>query len=525
MGMGAGGFAFPPRGVKTSPAGAATWYTAPIAAAFCRIDPLLRGRLGSHLPIDGPHCAVTSPSPPPHTVSFSTLLRCCGFALALLLVATGLASIAAAGDGPDPALLDYLRRRVSERPEDSQSWRLLGSALQQHGDLEGAREALERSLTLEPANAAAHYDLGKLLIRQGEPQLAANRLARVTTLVPDSEYAAQARERLRSLPPPEPESGIALASYEIRRFDGSEVTEELDLDARRALTPLPPVSIRVEAGALYNSNVALSPTNRNFVTDGAGSGQGVLNPSAEIRLLNTEEWRAGPLLTGYFTVNDSDFSRFNLQSYMGGVFVERSLPQETGTLVPRVQYTYTLDQFDGSTFGQRNSLSASLAEINDDLISTVGYASVDHTNLANDGATPSVTSQDGWTTTLGLSHTFWIGQWWLRSTTVGADIQRAQLRGSDYSFNAGTLYGSATIPLTDILDLTFDGGWGYRGYFESTAATSRNQVLWRGGSRLELALTANWKVAGVFTAEAFDSKEPTLNTSRLIGGIVSVYQY
>jgi len=516
---------FPVDGVKTSRWRVASCYTSAERAAFCRIDRFLNDGLGSPFPFH----TLSSRFPPSLAwrLAVSSWIACFrrSLALAILLIGMGFTSTSADDAAPDPAVLEYLRQRVIERPEDSQSWRLLGRALKQHSDLEAARQALERSLELEPANAAAHFDLGDILVSLGEPQLAANRFARVTSLVPDSDYARRARESLTSLPAPVPDSEIALTSYEIRRFDGSETTEELDLGAREAASPLPPVSLRVEAGALYNSNVALSPTNRNFVTSGAGSGQGVLNPSAEIRLLNTEDWRAGPLLTGYFTVNDSDFSRFNLQSYLGGVFVERSLPQEAGMLVPRAQYTYTLDQFDGSTFGQRHSVNASLSRLEDDLSSTVGYAAFDYTNLANDGATPTVTSQDGWTTAIGLSHTWWHGQWWLRSTTLGADLQRADLRGSDYSFNAATLYGSATVPLTDILNLTLDGGWGYRGYFQSTTAPSRNQILWRGGSRLELALTEHWKVAGVFTAEAFESDDPALNTRRLVGGIVSVYQY
>lgn len=420
-------------------------------------------------------------------------------------------------------MVDLLRQRVNERPEDSQSWRLLGKALARAGEGEAAREAFERSLQLEPANAAAHFDLGKTLIALEEPQLAANRLARVVSLVPESEYAREARSLMVGLPHPEEDSEVALVSYEIRRFDGSEVTEDLEQAARRAAVGLPPVSVRVETGALYNSNVALTPTTRNFAASGAGSPQGVFNPSAEIRLLNTEQWRAGTLLTGYFTANDSDFSAFNLQSYMGGLFAERSIENASGVLVPRVQYTYTLDQFDGSTFGQRHSLSASLTELDDDLSSTTGYFSIDHTDFANDGTNPSVSSQDGWTSTLGGSHTWWIDRWWLRSTTLGMDLQRADLQGSDYSYNAVTIYGSAVVPVTDILNLILDGGCGYRDYFDSSSA--RNQILWRGGTRLELALTENWKIAGVFTAEAFESDTASLNASRLVGGVVAIYQY
>ena len=441
----------------------------------------------------------------------------------LALSALGVARAQESPGANPSAIVDLLRRRVEERPEDSQSWRLLGAALQNGGDGEAARKAYEQSLQLEPANAAAHFGLGKTLIALGEPQLAANRLARVLSLVPDSDYAREARTLLEDLPAPEKETEVALVSYEIRRFDGSEVTEELDQAARRTAVALPPVSVRVETGALYNSNVALTPTTRNFAASGAGSPQGVFNPSAEIRLLNTEDWRAGPLLTGYFTANDSDFSAFNLQSYMGGAFVERSIQHDQGMLIPRAQYTYTLDQFDGSTFGRRHSFSTSLTELNDDLSSTTGYFSVDHTDLANDGATPSISSQDGWTSTLGGSHTWWIDYWWLRSTTLGADVQRADLRGSDFSYNGVTLYGSAVVPVTDILNLILDGGWGYRDYFD--APSTRNQVLWRGGSRLELALTEHWKVAGVFTAEAFESDTASLNASRLVGGVVAVYQY
>lgn len=434
-----------------------------------------------------------------------------------------------ASRSPAPAgrdeILDYLRRRVIERPEDAQAWRMLGKSLAERGDPESAREALERALTLEPTNAAAHYDLGRLLEKEGEAQSAANHLARVTSLVPESEYAAEARRLLETLPVPTEDESFVLASYEIKRFDGSELTNDLEVDALRAIEPRDPLSMRIETGVLYNTNVALSPTNRNFVADGAGSPQVVFNPSAEYRIVNTDDWRAGPLGTGYFTINNGEFSDLNLQSYLGGLFVERSLPVDGATLVPRLQYAYTLDQFAGSTFGRRHAVAASLTSVWDNLDTTVAYYSVDSTNLKSDGGNPSITSQDGVTQAVGIAHTWWLDRREIRSATLGVDGQRADLEGSDFAFDAAFVYGAAVFPLTDILTLTLEGGGGYRDYYAAPSPPSRNQTILRGSSRLELALTEHWTVAGVFSAERLDSAEETLRTSRLIGGVLAIYQY
>lgn len=58
------------------------------------------------------------------------------------------------------AALPALRQAVAERPEDGAAWHELGSALMAARKLEGAVEALEKAVQLEPGSLCAQFDLG-----------------------------------------------------------------------------------------------------------------------------------------------------------------------------------------------------------------------------------------------------------------------------------------------------------------------------------------------------------------------------
>jgi Flp pilus assembly protein TadD len=57
---------------------------------------------------------------------------------------------------------------VAQRPEYIEAWYILGTTLKQQGDVDGAIEALRRSVTLDKQNAAAWNNLGLMLRRKGD---------------------------------------------------------------------------------------------------------------------------------------------------------------------------------------------------------------------------------------------------------------------------------------------------------------------------------------------------------------------
>ena len=161
---------------------------------------------------------------------------------------------------------------------------------------------------------------------------------------------------------------------------------------------------RLDMGTVYNSNVQLAPVSRVVSSPGSASVQGLLSPQLEYRFLSSPDWRAGTSLRGYFNFNESEFRQFDLQDYQSGVFLERSLFQDWGELIARTQYDFTLDEFAGSTFGKRHALTNVLSINWQASVSSV-YWTIDYSNFRDDGVTPQITSLDGWTNTLGFSHT------------------------------------------------------------------------------------------------------------------------
>ncbi len=87
-------------------------------------------------------------------------------------------------------------------------------SLAERGDLESAREALERFLLLQPTNAAEALHLDACCRRTGRAQRAANHLARVMSRS-ESEYAPKPGGSSRRFRLPEEDESFVLASYEI----------------------------------------------------------------------------------------------------------------------------------------------------------------------------------------------------------------------------------------------------------------------------------------------------------------------
>lgn len=67
---------------------------------------------------------------------------------------------------PDKAI-EQLRAAVEQGPEYVQAWYTLGNTLKQHGDADGAIDALRHSVKLDDQNAAAWNNLA-LLRRKGD---------------------------------------------------------------------------------------------------------------------------------------------------------------------------------------------------------------------------------------------------------------------------------------------------------------------------------------------------------------------
>ena len=95
----------------------------------------------------------------------------------------------------DPFDTTYLLRRARERPQDWEGWMRLGYVLSERGD-DDAIPALERVIALAPANALAHYLLGRSLCARGQLVGGARQLEAAVRLRPD---IARARAILASL--------------------------------------------------------------------------------------------------------------------------------------------------------------------------------------------------------------------------------------------------------------------------------------------------------------------------------------
>lgn len=80
----------------------------------------------------------------------------------------------------------------------------LGKALVRQGDNQGAMEAFEDALTVNPPNVPPvllHLELGRVYLNMGFERRAKEALTKVTTLDQDGEYAAEANELLARLKP------------------------------------------------------------------------------------------------------------------------------------------------------------------------------------------------------------------------------------------------------------------------------------------------------------------------------------
>lgn len=443
--------------------------------------------------------------------------------LMLLMVLCGAPEAVAATDAAAMAEMEEsLRQRVARNPQDASAWRLLGQCRLEQGDWSGALEALHTALEHDRINVSAYFGVGQAAMELGQPGDARAAFNKVLELAPDSEYAVRSLEYLETLPPA---SEILPTTYQIRTFDGSDLDPLISNPSEEEFVWNDRISVRLDFGSQHNSNVGLAPSSRELATDGLSSAQGLISATVKWYILDHERLRFGPIFDSDFTLNEGTFQRYNLQSYRPGGFIEGTVNWDEFQFKPRFQYLFTHDEFDGNTFGNRHSMVTSLGTVWSKSHTSTGYWSLDKNHILNDGTNPDVTSQDGWSNTLGLVHDFTNRKSMFRLWRIGTDIQNADTTGSTYRYLAGSVYGQHIVVFPKRVHLTLRGGFTYRDYYDFQLEPSRNTRIWRAGTELRKYFAHGLSIALVAQYDRFDSDNDQFTTERFLSGGVASWEY
>jgi tetratricopeptide (TPR) repeat protein len=347
-----------------------------------------------------------------------------------------------------------LLQRVAQPDARATDWRLLGKLRLKRNDLPGAIQACSQAVSLDPHNASAHYDVAQVWLAAEQTEKAAYYFQLVTELAPESEYAQQAAFTLQSLPNSHAETASGFeADLQADRFGGVPLINSEKAEPR--------FGFEMDLGWVYNSNVQLAPLSRVVTTQGLASHQGFWAPRTKYRFLDNELWQGGLSFDGYFSVNEAAYNNFNVQEYQPGAFLEHSYFTASSELVTRIEYNYSLNYFSGSEYANRNSITTVFSVIRPFSESLVSWT-IDYSNFADDGTTPSISSLDGWTNTLSASHTIFPDESRWSSWAIGADVQLAALVGDDYVYRGTFLFTEGTLTLPWQSQLVTQLGWGYR---------------------------------------------------------------
>lgn len=446
----------------------------------------------------------------------------------LLIVLYVVCATRAEADDPTlrASLYADLEARVLHEPDNANSWRMLGRFHSRDGEWQIARKALKIAVELDPESAAAHFDFAQVLLEMGESEQAVRHLKTASAIAPGSRYADKAALLLNDLEPFDEQDAVIPAGFEVKRFDGTDLLDEHhDEPLADELPQRKRLFARLETGILYNTNVALAPISRGLSSGTRESFQWFLSPEIEYSLVNDGEWRAGPAFLGYFNVNLDDFQELNLQSYQPSFFVERLTDPGWAPVLYRLQYQFTHDQFDWTPFGDRHALTGQSTILWNDGSDTTAYVAVNLSEFRDDGALPAATSQDGWTTSVGLSHTLFPQMPYLSLLRGGIELSHADIEGTDYKFNGIALNSSAHVPIVDNLRLELDSGWGYRDYPDFTLTPSRNENIIQAAARLRRHVTELWSVALVFNYDRFLTKNDLFDSQRYTAGAVTTIEF
>lgn len=475
----------------------------------------------------------------------------------------------ATSDAPvqDDSILKILKDRVTQAPLHSDSWRLLGKFYADRDDAFGAIDALSQSLRLDPANAAAHFALGQVLMSQNRTEAATGHFEACVSIAPESDYARTilAKQLLTKRPNDgsQPISGepmkanaaailptakdpfslailsnrgdamsaedtakVKPARYQIQSFDGADDLERRFDQLESEANPIPK-SLRLfcELGVLYNSNVSLTPISRELLNVDAESFQAIFNPEIEWIALRGDQIRSGPLLRSYSTLNESNQREFNLLSFQPGWFFEHDRRVHDSEWISRVDYTYSTDLLDGRRIGDRHSGTLSLISIRPNLDAIYTYITASYTDFLDDGAIPKETSLDGPSVTCGVSRFFQTRHAWLPTYTLGVDLESAATRGSDFRYHAITTHGSMTFQLSERWRLIPTAGLGYRDYYAFTGNPNRDELTSRIHLRLQCQINATTNVSLVSGYDRFASDNELFDAQRTQAGLVMTVNY
>lgn len=447
----------------------------------------------------------------------------------------------------DDTLLIYLTARARKNPQHSDTWRLLGNRQTALRNPLAALDALERALELDPHNAAAHHDLGRVLQSIGDNVGADHHFRQCVICAPRSDYASSLREAgLVQLPEPlnsdratnqasnvanlgtndratERNDSLEAATigYRIQTFDGADDSERrLDQLRSDATPPLKRLRLFVESGLLYNSNVSLTPISRELANVKAESLQALFNPELEWIALHRDTIRAGTIGRSFLTVNESDKSSLNLSSVQPGLFVERDFLWKDCELIARIEYLYALDLLGSSRLGDRHSATASLITISPDLKVTYAYVTASNSQFRDDGFNPGSDSLDGPSVTGGLTRFYRTPISWLPTYNLGLDLETASTEGSDFRYRAVTGHGETTVAFRSNWQWLTSWGVGYRDYYSFSGPVNRDQLTWRLQAKLRWQYNDPIAFALFAGHDRFASDNVEFDAERTQGGLL-----
>lgn len=434
---------------------------------------------------------------------------------------------------PDP-VMRLLLKRIEDRPNHSDSWRLLGSYQSKHSDLASALRSLVKALQLDPENAAAHFDYGKLLFENGEADQAREHFQQCVSLAPETDYANRIEQNgwlanlgdRPSLNSIDDWLQVQPAGYRIQTFDGADdlerTVDRLESDADPTLRR---IRFFFETGVLYNSNVSLTPISRELINEQAESFQWLANPEIEWIALQRRQWRSGFLSRGFLTVNESTQSEFDLASLQAGGFVERDLVAFNCDWTARLDYVYSLDHQGNRRFGDRHSMTASIIQIRPDLDILYGYVTASVSDFADDGLVPTTSSLDGPSVSAGISRFFQTNLDRMPTFALGIDLETADTEGSDFRYRGVTTYGECTLQISQRLQLIPSAGTGCRDYFAFTGLVPRDEWTWRVQGKLRWQATEHAAISWVAGHDRFASDNEQFDAERTQGGMLMTVTY
>jgi hypothetical protein len=441
------------------------------------------------------------------------------------------------------AMLEALRRKVEIAPEHAESWRLLGRLHRKRGERSDALFCFSRAVHLDSENAAAQFDLAETLVEQGRREEAGWRYRKVLELAPDSSYAREVpaefatlpapddagaelgRSFLDSGPPPEDEA-VTPANWETQTFDGAA-------DAERELNrQFPPIEIAdkrvrlfIEAGALWDSNVTLTPISRELTDSDAAAFKGFLSPEGEWIAYSNDGWRSGPLARGYFSVNEGNYSDFDLASFQPGAFLERDGPWLGRDVTTRLDYVYSLDLLGGERFGDRHAVTLSATALRDDGDVIYAYATGSYSDFDDDGSDPAADSLDGPAVAAGITRFFRTGASRIPTFSLGVDTTLVETDGTDFRYVGASVRGGLTWQISERWQFTPDASLGFRDYFADSSAPARSDLVGRLGGKLRWRWTDTLSVSAVCNWNRFASKDEDFDSERLEAGVVTTFLY